>query len=289
MDFSQMRHLDLTGVFSREQLINDGLASVILIIVLLVLRFAALSALRSSAALPREIKRRWMLHVRNVLLLMFVIGLAVIWAKELQALAFSLVAVAVALVIAFKEFIMCFLGGIYKAYTRPFILGDIIDIHGHRGEVIDHDLISTTLIEYGPGAELHQYTGRIVKIPNSLMLTNAVVNETKQSRYVLHTIQFPFKRVDDWQRARALLLEVAHETVEPYFEEATRSFRQQSEREGFEMPQVKPVISLKMPLADEVHLYLRFPTPAHRRGYFEQRLCQAFAERFFGESPPPRA
>lgn len=128
------------------------------------------SLLKGVARLPiksQELRRRWILTVRNLTLLLVAIVLILIWAEQLRTLALSLVAVIVAVVLSTKELISCLTGSFLKASGGSFSLGDRIEVNHMRGDVIDQTLMSTTLMEVGPGDTTHQHTGRVLVIPTA--------------------------------------------------------------------------------------------------------------------------
>ncbi len=65
------------------------------------------------------------------------------WNTEINEFALSLTAIAVAVVVASKEIILCFTGSIQRASSRSFRIGDWIEVGNTRGEVIEHNLMAT--------------------------------------------------------------------------------------------------------------------------------------------------
>jgi small-conductance mechanosensitive channel len=65
-----------------------------------------------------------------------------------------------------------------RTASQSFSVGDKIQIKGIRGYVIDHNLVTTSMLEIGPGKSGQMQTGNLVSIPNSMFLDGAVVNET---------------------------------------------------------------------------------------------------------------
>ncbi|WP_146429413.1 mechanosensitive ion channel domain-containing protein [Blastopirellula retiformator] len=85
----------------------------------------------------------------------------------------SILAFAVAVVIALKELIQCISGSIMKAVGRPFKLGDRIEFHNIRGDVIDHNVLTTTILELGPDQMTQQLTGRAIVLLVHVRTTHA--------------------------------------------------------------------------------------------------------------------
>ena len=135
-------------------------------LILLLVRLAAGLAIRRRTDAAPHLRRRWSANVRNLLLILALIGLMLIWAPQLRTFALSLTAVAVAIAIATKELILCFSGSFMRASSRSFTVGDWIEIAGTRGEVVDHNIFVTIVHEFEPGT--YNYTGRTAVLPNSV-------------------------------------------------------------------------------------------------------------------------
>jgi small-conductance mechanosensitive channel len=161
-------------------------ATAILFATLLVLRAVAGRAIRHRTDAPPHVQRRWTANLRNALLLVGLLGIVLIWAPQLRTLALSLTAVAVAIVVATKELILCLSGALLRASSRAFEVGDWIEVGGLRGEVIDHTLLATKLQEFGEAPDAFAPTGRVAVVPNSLFLGSPVRNQTSFRREITH-------------------------------------------------------------------------------------------------------
>ena len=122
---------------------------------LLILLTFIVRAIAKNPTLSMEAKRRWVVSVRNTMVFVLLVGLVVFWAHELQAFGLSLVALAAALVLATKELILCWSGSALRISGKVYSVGDRIQIAGHRGVVLDHDIFATKLLAIGPGQASH--------------------------------------------------------------------------------------------------------------------------------------
>jgi small-conductance mechanosensitive channel len=165
----------------------DIVASAALLCLLVVIRLVATRMLRSKTEASPHIQRRWAATIRNILFFLGLIGLVLIWAPQLRTFALSLTAVAVALVVATKELILCFSGSFLRASTRPFAIGDRIEIGTIRGEVVDHNIFVTALHEFDGTAQSFQFTGRTVVVPNSILLNTPVRNFSLLREFTYHS------------------------------------------------------------------------------------------------------
>jgi small-conductance mechanosensitive channel len=225
-----------------------------------------------------ESRRRWKVSVRNVALVLLIAGVLLIWAEELSSLMLSLVALGAAFVLAFKEVINCLSGTIVRTTTRTFGIGDRIEVAGLRGDVIDYTLLSTTLLEVGPGQQTHQYTGRAVILPNSLFLGNAVINETFTDDFVLHSFRVAISRAADWKATEKALLDAAWAECHDYIEAARTFMDQQAARLSLESMNVDPRVHLRLEDPDEIELVVRIAVPERRKGRVEQAILRRYLE-----------
>ncbi len=254
----------------------DGLKSLILLVSLVITRTLVVRWISRNPTLSMESKRRWVVTTRNSIVFVFLIGLVVIWAHELQAFAVSIVALAAALVLATKELILCWSGAALRVGGKVYAVGDRIQIAGHRGVVLDHDIFATKLLEIGPGQSAHLYTGRVTVFPNSLLFTNPLIKENPEQEYGLYTLVIPIKTDEGWQRAERTLLEVAKAECAPFMEEAARQMKLLEQANLLEAPSPEPRITIQLPEAGNMHLVLRFPAPDRGRSRVEQSILRRY-------------
>lgn len=261
------------------------LSSVILIGVVLSSR-AVLSKFIRRSVQSNELRVRWLAQMRNILLLLMLLGLTLIWAQELRTLALSIVAIAVALVVATKELILCVTGSIIKSGARSFAIGDRIQIKDFRGDVIDQNLLTTTLLEVGPGKLTHQRTGRMIVVPNAMFVSEPLINESYTHDYVLHVFIVPFKREDNWRLAKQAFLQTSQRYCADYLEDARSYIQRMSSVRSIDVPSVDPRVTLQVPTAGDIHLIIRFPAPAEKRNFMEQSiLAEVFMRYDFSQKP----
>lgn len=176
----------LSGFDLNEFFSGDIWSTVLLISLLLLIRTILVRGMERSTETLSETRRRWISIVRNTSVVLIGLGLVFIWSPELTTFALSLTAFAVALVVATKEFLLCMVGAVYRTSVRPFNVGDWIELDGVRGEVIAEGILSTRLQELGQGSQRYTYSGRILAMPNSLLLTHTVRNENFRKKFVHH-------------------------------------------------------------------------------------------------------
>lgn len=264
--------MDLSFLRAYEgELIFSGL----LVATVLLLRVMAARALLRFETLSADVRRRWVAVVRNISIVVLLFGLLSIWAEQVQTVAVSMLAFAVAAVIATKELILCASGSFVRASGNAYGIGDRVEIGGSRGEVVDLSILTTTLLEMGP-APMHQFTGRTIVIPNSVLLSHPVVNESYDDKVDLHIIRVPLDEGEDWESAERGLLEAARIECGPFIEEARAHLRRVEAIRGVEAPSVDPRVTVQLPEPGQVTLLLRVATPARRKGRVEQAILRRY-------------
>lgn len=147
-------------------------ASVVLILALLIIRFLIVFFLKSRPAGENELPKRLINTISNVTSLLMFVGLIVVWLSEIRFVALSIATFSVALVLAAREFIQCVIGAFYLASTRLFSVGDWIKVGESNGEVIRSDWLSASLLEVDMESHGYSYTGRTLVIPNNQFVSH---------------------------------------------------------------------------------------------------------------------
>jgi small-conductance mechanosensitive channel len=224
---------------------NRALSSVILIIVMIALRQIAKRLIWRNAALSDEVRRAWLARTRNMLVGLAVAGLFFIWLPALHTFALSITAVALALVVATKELLLCISGTVLRAINRPFRIGDWVAIGDYHGEVSDETMFATTLEETAKDSPNCEFTGRTVTVPNSLFLTTAIKNHQFLKRWhFLETVVIMEPDVDMLAALPAIERDV--EQLHARNAEAAERFVRQTQTDTrLDMRDITPDVAIK--------------------------------------------
>lgn len=268
---------------------SDFFRSAVLVVVLLLVYGSIVRTIAANPRVPVDTRRRWMINIRNAMIIIGLAGFVTIWARELQTIALSMVAFTAALVVATKELLMCLGGGLVRSMSGSYELGDIIEIGTIRGRVMDITMLSTTVIEIGPRHDAHQATGRSLNFPNSLLLSQPVARENFTGDYVMHIITIPLPYSVRPARAERLLQEIANEACAPHLEGARRHMAMLESKLLMDTPSVEPRISLQPASEKEYRLIARIALPPRERQRIEQAILHRFMFECFPEAEPHTA
>ena len=182
-----------------ELLFNNKLViTTVFISVVFIIKYLIVKIIQKRA---KNDKRLQINLVNNIFTLFIIITIFNIWSEELQKFAFSIAAFIVAIVLATREFIQCFIGFIYILSSRPFRIGDWVQVGNHYGEVHSTDWAKLTLLEVNK--DDYQYTGKTLYLPNSQLITSVIKNLNFLKRYAMHNFTIvrddsvnPFEFID---------------------------------------------------------------------------------------------
>ncbi len=223
----------------------DLLASALLLLLLWVARKMVVRSIRARSDLAPQDQRRLISSTRTIFLLLMLLGLAMIWAPQLRTFALSLTAVAVAIVVATKELILCLSGAVLRATTRAFAVGDWIEVGESRGEVTDHTVLATTLQEFGVGTSAYVPTGRIIVVPNSLLLTAPVRNQSAMRDFTYHSFAVTLDPMPSVEGAHARASEIVRRHYETFREEAAEANAMIERRTHSDLPDPAPLVRFR--------------------------------------------
>ena len=252
--------------------------------VLFVLYFVLNRAILSSR-MSLDKRRRAISNNRGILIFLIFLSFLFIWSDQIYSTILTFAALAAAVAIAAKELLLCMAGSFYRAFARPFSVGDRIEINGLRGDVIDVGLLATQILEVGPGNTTQQFTGRTVSIPNSSFVLNNVLNETSSQSstdFVLHVFSVYTKVDENWKRHRSALLESSQSHCGQYIDEATKHMQRIARRRSIEVPFIEPQINIKIDQPDEIRFIVRVTVPALLKGKIEQMIINSYLEKIWG-------
>ncbi len=228
----------------------------------------------------RETRRRYYVHLNSLITVAFFAALIILWSSQIKTLTVSLLVIAVPIVLAGKELFASMAGGFLKLTSGSFQIGDRIEIGRHRGDVVGKTLLTTKLLEIGPGKKTHQYTGRSITIPNANFLDQPVINESFLKNFVLHPFEINLKRDENWEKAQSLLIEICNRHCEEYYEQAQIYIDRLQSKASLHTPGIRPRVHIRLPDPQQIQFIVRITIPADLKGTIEQKIITDFLREF---------
>lgn len=271
-----------------ETLITDIISNKLALTLLLTLvsissKYILVKLVRKRAKAKGADKRDLVNNIKNFFNFLLVILLLSIWAGELQNFALSIAAFAVAIVLATKEFIQCVIGFFYLLSTRPFRMGDWIQVGEYVGEVSETDWIKSTLLEVD--IHTYEYSGKTLFIPNNKLITSPIKNLNFLKRYVNHKFTIardcsvnPYNFIEQLKKNAALYCADFHDV-------AVRYNQLIEHRLDVKIAGPEPHISIGTSELGNTIVEFGIFCPTDKALEIEQNLTQDFMRLWFAETP----
>jgi small-conductance mechanosensitive channel len=170
--------------------------------------------------------------------------LALLFEDRLGRLSFAIGVIGAGVAVALQDVVASIAGAFSIGFSKLYKVGDRVQIGDTRGDVIDIGILRTTLMETGEWVSKDLYNGRVVRIPNSIVLKASVFNYSQGFRFVWDEIKAVFSITTDCQLARETLLRVAQAAIGEYLVQAQISWKYISENFRIENPTLEPTVSL---------------------------------------------
>ncbi|MCB0391905.1 MAG: mechanosensitive ion channel [Bdellovibrionales bacterium] len=271
---------ELLNFIKKDEFILNIIISLIWLVVIFLIKWSIYGRITQSHSLSKIEKVNIKKNINSYLLVALFFILIFIWFTQLQSLLVSFVAVAAALVLATKEIIMCVTGGILISISDHFKRGDRIEVDGLRGFVIQKNLTTTKLLEIGPEINSQQTTGKIITIPNSLMLNKAVKNESFFSGYSINLFSFPVNDFSQIAKIEEDLIKWAEEICQSYLEVAKTALHKFSLKEGVNIPSLAPRTKLILVEHEKIDVLLKMVVKNSEIADVEQTLLRKYLEKY---------
>lgn len=249
------------------------ITTLVLLAATLAIRLRRLVLARGPQELSGDERRTSLVLSRNLVVAFTALALLVLWGYKLTGFIFSLAAVAGALVIVNKELLQGITGYALLTLTKPYRVGDYIQLSRFSGRVIDIRLMHTTLAETG---SVHQLTGMTVTLPHALLLTESVRNMSATGKYLvnLYRIVVPFGLEMDELERHALA--AAEEVTAPWRSEAEAHLVRLERADFVDLPSARPKVLWETLDGKSMSLLVRFACPAEKRVLAEQEIFRLF-------------
>lgn len=201
------------------------------------------------------------------------VSLILVWSSEVQNLALSFAAFMVAIVFATREFLQCLLGFLYYLFTRPFRVGDWIEIDELiMGEVYSIDWLKVTLIEVN--SQTLEYTGKTAYVPNNWLVSKQLKNLNFIRRYSIYSFKLTISADKKPMTRMTEILKIVTAYCETFSEVAAR-YKEKIERfMETEFITVVPQVNIRTNEYGMIELHISFFCPTERAADLENSISR---------------
>ena len=183
--------------------------------------------------------------------------------------------------------ITSFIGWIYILVREPYRVGDRIKIGTATGDVIEVNYLDTTLWEFGGDYLSTEHpSGRIIKFPNSTVLSSPVYNYTwPLFPYIWNEIKFQVAYNSDLEFVAATMKEVAEQEVGEAMMKQVEVFREILAQTPVNQVEVqeRPVVLFRVAENTWLEAIVRYLVHPKDAGRVKSRLIIELLERLNAE------
>ncbi|SIS75116.1 mechanosensitive ion channel family protein [Neptunomonas antarctica] len=257
------------------------LSSLTFIVLAYLLKLMFVKVIRRRSKAKGEDGRSLINLIKNLINLTVIVLFFVLWSDELQKFALSVAAFVVAIVIATREFIQCIIGYIYIIASRPFQVGDWIQVGSNYGEVTETNWAKLTLLEVD--IDSYSHTGKTLYLPNSLLILNTIKNLNFMKRYATHTFTLTRNQRVNLFLFRDELLERAALHCQDFYEVAHRYNSLIEKRLDVTIAGPAPTVTISTSDIGKNTASVTIFCPSDQALDIEQKITQDFMELWYSE------
>ena len=176
-----------------------------------------------------------------------------------------------ALTIALQDYILAFLGWFMLVGKNGIRVGDMVEIDGVCGEVLEVGLMSTTLLETTGLADKGEPTGRRVSLLNSYAIRGKYFNFSSEGQWMWDEITVSVPATSDIYDIAKSVEELAREETKESARLAEKEWRRNERSTSLTRMSAAPMVALQ-PSGLGVDIQLRYVTRAIGRYEVRDRL-----------------
>lgn len=229
-----------------------------------------------------KIKYRWRKIINYISVVLGILLIAQLWFKGIESIVTFLGLISAGIAIALKDIWSSIAGWLFIIIRQPFTVGDRIEIQNMKGDVIDVGVFHFTILEIENWVKAEQSTGRMINIPNGLVLSNPVANYSSTFEFIWNEIEIVLTFESNWEKAKEILTTIINDYVEDKLEEARKEMSKASEEYLIYSSKLTPIIYTDV-VDIGVRLSIRyFSRPKERRNsgqYIWETVLREFAKR----------
>lgn len=281
-----MHYLSIVIDFLQE---SKWVLTLLIVLTVILVKRLVLSLIRGDVSFLTEDQRKWMSRTKNGAFVATSLILFLLWKSEISQFALSVTAIAIAIVVASKEIILCFTGSIQRASSRSFRMGDWIEVGKLCGEVIEHNMMATVIQEIDLQHGQYHYTGKTATLPNSLFFTHPVKNLNFMKRYVFHNFIIIVPNFVNLYPLLPTMYQRMEEHFAHFIDVARRYNSMIEKHAGVDLPSAEPHIEISSIGAGEQVVHFMIFCPTDKANHLEQLIRKDFMQEYEKAFPPASA
>ena len=252
--------------------------SLLLMLSLFLLRNILISIVARRTENPQTVyfARRMIGYGYGILLIILLAG---VWIKNFGSIGTYIGILSAGLAIALHETLANIAAWLFIIWKKPFVIGDRIQIGDTKGDVIDIRMFQFSLVEVGNWVDAEQSTGRVMHIPNNMVIKEKMANYHAGFKHIWNEIGVLITFESDWRKAKEILETIAKEKVEHIASEAEREIHRAASEYMIYFRKLTPAVYLSTK-DNGVMLSIRYVIDPRKRRGSEQTIWEAILTEF---------
>ncbi|MEO8052757.1 MAG: mechanosensitive ion channel domain-containing protein [Acidobacteriota bacterium] len=206
-----------------------------------------------------------------------IVMIATVFSDKLGGLTVAFGVAGAGVAFALQEVIASAAGWVAVSIGNYYSPGDRVQLGGIRGDVIDISILRTTLMEIGDWVAADLYTGRIVRVANSVVFKQPVFNYSGDFPFLWDEIVLPVKYGSDWKLAREMLRGLVNEVLVDYAAQVKDSWLNMVRQYRVEEANVEPMITLRA-TDNWIEFTVRYVVDYRKRRWMKDHLFTRILE-----------
>ncbi len=269
------------------QFLRENAVGILVYAVILVVLERVLSLLSNRYVQEDDRRHEIKKWSRYIILVFFALGIVLLYytyaEKNMPFYLFVLGLLLAAIAIALRDVFSNFAGWVIIMSGRGFRARDRVKIGSITGDVIDIGIMRTTLSEIGEWVSADQSTGRLVTIPNNMVLNNPVSNYTQGFSFIWDELSVMVTFESDWSKAEQILLQAVMRDFEEKKDEILERIRMVRKKYLLRYNVVSPKVYIT--IADSgVNLTVRYMVRTRKRRTLQDSFSREILQRIHKES-----
>ncbi len=225
-------------------------------------------------------------HIRRTVTYVYtfivVIVIGSIWFKGIASLSTFLGLASAGLAVAMHDTIANMAGFFFIEARKPFRVGDRIQLDTFKGDVIDIRLFQFSIVEVGNWVDADQSTGRIIHVPNSMVLRLPLSNYHIGFEYIWNEIPVMVTFESNWKKAKELLLGIGRENADFLSQGAQAQIRNAARKYLIVAGKLTPTVYTAVKDSG-IMLTIRYLVDPRQRRVTEQKMWEDILDAFYKE------
>lgn len=213
-----------------------------IIIVFIILYFSKKAITKHVDDLDKKYRAK---KITNIFAYVLLIIIALfVYSDKLGDVGVAMGLAGAGIAFALSEVITSLAGWISIMFTNQIKVGHRVKIGEIKGDIIDIQVLKTTIMEVGDWVDGDLYNGRITTISNSFVFKQAIQNYSADYPFLWDEIKIPLRTFSDFKMAKQVFTDVTQEVCGDYASHSKDVWVEMQDKFRIEKAQVEPMISM---------------------------------------------